>query len=387
MSSRHEQRGFGLLLALNTMMYTCNALFSPFLSAYYTQQGITASQIGILSTVGPLCAILVQPLWSGRSDRTGKAKLYAMLMCVGCMAGLLSYYLGSSFWSYLGSATLLAVFFTSLLPMIDAIVIRRANKIGSDFSRIRMGGTIGYAVTVLLAGQVLNVQPALCFAMGAAGYVILLLLLSRLPASENALPTADKKEGLTLAVSKLFDTRQVIPVLVLAFVFQFAFSFVGTFLGRYVVELGYGQRELGMLNCLQAAVEIPILLVIVKLQKRIRPPVLIALGTLLMGVRLLILSGGVMGCLIASCAMQGVTYMVVHYCAATYIAAHAQTGRSAQCQGLLYLVQTGLASVLANIIGGRLIDLLGIAPSFLWMGVAVVTAAGILTILIIRKKH
>ena len=40
-----------LLLLINSFLYISVALYSPFLSAYYRQNGITSSQIGILMTV------------------------------------------------------------------------------------------------------------------------------------------------------------------------------------------------------------------------------------------------------------------------------------------------------------------------------------------------
>ena len=45
-----------LLLLINSFLYISVALYSPFLSAYYRQNGITSSQIGILMTVAPLAS-------------------------------------------------------------------------------------------------------------------------------------------------------------------------------------------------------------------------------------------------------------------------------------------------------------------------------------------
>ena len=48
---------------------------------------------------------------------------------------------------YLALLLLLAfsAFFSGLLPLSDSLVIELADRSGLDFSRIRMGGTIGYA--------------------------------------------------------------------------------------------------------------------------------------------------------------------------------------------------------------------------------------------------
>lgn len=47
--------------------------------------------------------------------------------------------------------------------MIDAIVIRNANYFQYNFATIRMGGTVGYAVIVLLVGVYLRKNPSAQF--------------------------------------------------------------------------------------------------------------------------------------------------------------------------------------------------------------------------------
>jgi GT2 family glycosyltransferase len=152
-----------LLLLINSFLYISVALYSPFLSAYYRQNGITSSQIGILMTVAPLASVIIQPFWAKRSDESGKAKKYVCAIILGIIVSLYTFYLGHSFTTFLIASILLALFSTSVNPMIDAIVIRNANYFQYNFAIIRMGGTVGYAVIVLLVGVYLRKNPSAQF--------------------------------------------------------------------------------------------------------------------------------------------------------------------------------------------------------------------------------
>ena len=376
-----------LLLLINSFLYISVALYSPFLSAYYRQNGITSSQIGILMTVAPLASVIIQPFWAKRSDESGKAKKY---VCAIIIVSLYTFYFGHSFTTFLIASILLALFSTSVNPMIDAIVIRNANYFQYNFATIRMGGTVGYAVIVLLVGVYLRKNPSAQFFLASIGYLILLLLLLRLPESENHQPIAIKKAlpfWQQFKLSEIFVDKTIYFVLAFAFIYQLGASFLGSFLGVYTVELGYGQAQVGLLSCVQACSEIPVLLLIQKLSKKFGTLHLIAAATFLMGARLITASGGSLLFLILAQAMQGITYMIVHFCCATYIASHAKEGKASQGQSVLYIVQTGIASILGNILGGKIIDHIGIQFSYRYFGIVIFIIAAVIACCLFWREH
>ena len=379
-----------LLLLINSFLYISVALYSPFLSAYYRQNGITSSQIGILMTVAPLASVIIQPFWAKRSDESGKAKKYVCAIILGIIVSLYTFYLGHSFTTFLIASILLALFSTSVNPMIDAIVIRNANYFQYNFATIRMGGTVGYAVIVLLVGVYLRKNPSAQFFLASIGYLILLLLLLRLPESENHQPIAIKKAlpfWQQFKLSEIFVDKTIYFVLAFAFIYQLGASFLGSFLGVYTVELGYGQAQVGLLSCVQACSEIPVLLLIQKLSKKFGTLHLIAAATFLMGARLITASGGSLLFLILAQAMQGITYMIVHFCCATYIASHAKEGKASQGQSVLYIVQTGIASILGNILGGKIIDRIGIQFSYRYFGIVIFIIAAVIACCLFWREH
>lgn len=388
--SGRNEAPFLLLLSLNAFIFISVALYSPFLSTYYTQQGMTSSQIGILRTVSSLASVFIQPLWARKSDKSGKAKTYAAVVALGAAISFYAFYIGNAFWNFLFSSFLVTVFTTSVSPLVDAIVIRNANRSQYNFALIRMGGTIGYAIVTLFIGIFLRSNPSYQFMLASFGYLILFFLLLCLPDSENKQPIAQPAKrsfSHLLQLSNIFQNHTIYYVLAFAFIYQLGASFLSGFMGVYVVELGYGQAQVGLLSCIQAVSEIPVLLILPKLTKRFGGLPLIATSAVLMGLRLLTASGGTLGFLMLAQAMQGITYMVIHFGCITYIASHVKEGKSSQGQSVLYIVQAGMASIIGQTAGGFVIDTIGIRTSYITVGSLVLASAVLISLILIFHSH
>lgn len=187
------------LVTANVLYWVCAGVYSPFLSAYYARLGLDASQTGMLLAVTPLCAICIQPLWSTLADRLGKRKAVCVSLCVAAAAAAFLYYFANGFAGVLVATVAFSLFFSALLPLCDSLVIALAAEASLDFSRIRMGGTIGYAVAVFAVGRILDDAPQVQFALVSASLIVFALHLSRMnepstkprlgefPASQNGL--------------------------------------------------------------------------------------------------------------------------------------------------------------------------------------------------------
>lgn len=90
------------LLAVNSMIYMASAAFSPYLTLYYKQNGISSLEIGTLMAVGPVVSICIQPLWGIFSDLTGRRKLTLAIVVLGTAATVLGYRFGSGFGFFFG---------------------------------------------------------------------------------------------------------------------------------------------------------------------------------------------------------------------------------------------------------------------------------------------
>ncbi len=383
---RNKRIGLQLFL-INAFVFIPAAQYTPFLSAYFTKAGISALEIGILLTIGPIVSIFIQPLWAYISDRTGKRKLVLCIAVLGSALSLLSYYIGETFLTFFLAALLLAVFVTSIIPLNDANTLHIAYKNGLDFSKIRMGGTIGYSITVIFAGVIVKSNPSLGFLMGSIGYFVLFLLITRLPKEDitDYPPAKVKQEAAGLkrrqSLLQIFESKEIYFILAFAFINQMGLSFNYNFLGVYMLKLGMAEGTMGLINCISALSELPVLFLINYLLKKLSLMKISLIACLLLGLRILMVTGGTLPYLILSSVFHGMTYMTVYFSSAVYISKNVKKENLSKGQSLLTIMQAGLASITGNIVGGFLVDKLGLKSSYIIMASSVMIVAGLIALL------
>ncbi len=362
------------LLAVNTFVWTTTALYMPFIGAYYTQQGITPLQIGILTSIGPVVSILIQPLWAYISDRSGRHRLVLIIVSIGSGAAILSYLVRVSFGAFMVATVLLTLFNTSILPLSDALVTNLAAKLEANFAHIRMGGTIGFAITALVLGNFLKSRPALIFVLGSAGYFLLVGFLMLLPEDRERTGRSRSRESGPDS-KRIFKNKQIYLVLFLAFIMQLGMSFTGTFYSVYVISLGYGQSIVGLSSFISAMSEVPILMCANRLIRRFGAVNLLIFSVLMMALRLLFAGSGVLPLMLLSQLLQSVTYMTSYYSCVMFISENVMEGKISQGQSRLAMVQAGIGAVAGNILGGLMTDHFGVHRSFMVMSACVLLTA------------
>lgn len=177
---------------------------------------------------------------------------------------------------------------------------------------------------------------------------------------------AEKRSAL-----KIFDTNEVVYIFIFAVVNMIGLTIVNSFLGPKVLEMGFDQSLIGIMNFLSAMSEVPVLLLINRWNERFRAVYLMALAVVLTGVRLLLASSDSIVLVVMSQLLQGLTYMVVFYTSVTYISQHTLNGKASQAQTYLVMLQSGLGAILANITAGYIMGWLGTSAGFRWIGLTV----------------
>jgi PPP family 3-phenylpropionic acid transporter len=372
------------LFSTNGMYWACVAVYSPFLSGYFTRLGFTATQIGLLLATLPVCSICTQPFISAAADRLGARKLALVALSVLSAALALVYYAVDTFAGMLAVCLLFNAVFQALLPLCDALVVEASELFGLDFARVRMGGTVFYMLFVTVAGVAFEDVPELQFAGLAATIALFAVVASFLPqpwrTSAASVHAAEKRGARGKGVLSVFTTMQVVLVLGLAFICYVGAAFHSTFLGRWVVELGYGQDLVGVICALSAATEIPILLVINRVLERFGELKVLAVSCLAMALRLALVGSGSMPVILAAQLLQCVSFMTMSYACITYVARHTYEDTKARGQSVLVMIQSGFATVVANVFGGMLCDAIGTGAGFMLTAAAMAAATVVVVI-------
>ncbi len=353
------------------------SLFSPYISSYYTSRGMSESQIGALSAVIPLCYLLIQPFWARISDRTGKRRRVLLFLCAGCAAAVLLFLKAESFSQFMIVVFIYSVFFSALLPLSDALTMREAERKKADFSRIRMSGTLCYALVVVVSGFYLKNHLRMMFIIDSIAVLIFLFCCATLKGgdTEKKVYIVKKDYEKKNKHEQLFRSKMIIVVLICAFALQLSLNYHGTFLGVYLLDLGHNQSLIGVMHCISALSEVPALLVIRKLYRKFRPETLLVAAVLLGAARLTLAASGWIVLLLAEQLLQGVSFMICYLTCVTFINEQVQKERISEGQSMLSLAQNGLGAICGTLIGGVVAQNLGIQRGFLVMaGIAACVA-------------
>jgi MFS family permease len=375
------------LFTINAFVYIASVFYTPFISAYYACNGISAAQIGVLLTIGPIVTILIQPLWAKLSDRTQKRKQVLLLVAAGSGLSMFLYYLGGSFWGFLFTTICVTSFTTAVIPLCDAIVIHLANSKGIRFSVLRMGGTIGYALMAVFAGIFIRQHPSSQFWLSFLGYTVLFAFICGLPGGK---PQESKPEAVLKHThggpGKIFTSYLIYFVLAFACISQLGLSFYSGFIGPYILKKGYSQSVIGIMNCISAMSELPVLFLIDRLIAKVGTMKILFLSCILMGIRIALPIGNGLVWVVLAQLLQGVTYMTVYFSCVQFVSRYARNGYQSRGQSLLFTIQSGFGAILGSLSGGILVEKFGYRNAFLTMMVFIFVCAGATAVLYIYKS-
>ena len=145
-------------------------------------------------------------------------------------------------------------------------------------------------------------------------------------------------------------------------------SFGPGFIGVYLIELGYNQSTIGIVNTISALSEVLVLLLINKIIRKLETIKILSLAGILTGVRLILIAHETVPSIIFSQFLHGITYMTTYYCWVTFINDSISSEHISKGQSLITIVQTGFGSVIGVVIGGRIIGAIGLQNSYMIVG-------------------
>ncbi|MGG7446195.1 oligosaccharide MFS transporter [Kosakonia oryzendophytica] len=149
--------------------------------------GFTSTQIGYTLSINALFALAIKPIFGFIMDKLGLKKplliavaiasifaapffiyIYQYLLTTHRVLGMLA---GGM---YLGTAYLAGVL------VFETYADRYSRAFGFEFGRVRMWGSLGWAVASIFAGQLFNINPHINFMITSCGAIAVLAMLTTL---------------------------------------------------------------------------------------------------------------------------------------------------------------------------------------------------------------
>lgn len=238
----------------------------PYWTLWLQSLSFDAATIGWLMGILHVSRVLAPNLWGWLADRTGHR---VHIVRLGALATWLIFIL--IFWqtSAVGIALVMAgfsFFWNAVLPQFEVITLRYLGQEKAYYSRIRLWGSVGFVLAVVLIGLLLD-QTGIAVLPWVVLGLMLLIWLNALAVPVTSEPAVDGKAAGS-RMGPILRQPQVIAFFAVCFLVQLSHGPYYTFYSVMMQELGYTRSEIGLLWALGVMAEIVLFIFMPRLLQR-----------------------------------------------------------------------------------------------------------------------
>ncbi|MBR7888567.1 MFS transporter [Marinomonas sp. A79] len=355
----------------------------PYISMYYKSIGLTASEIGRLMSTFTLSGILVPHFWGWLTAKIGLPKRILQLAILGCFIALIPFNWNQQFETLWLLTCSMALFYSALIPMTDSLAVRSIRKLDVPYTRLRVGGSIGYVFAVAGAGFLIehfgiSVVIPIMTAFAALTVVTAFFIKEQ--------PYEIQTQKATTSFFTLLKNPEALLFFSLAFLAFMSHAPFNVFFAVHLSNAGYSGQNIGLLMALGVVIEILLFLFFGNTIKRFDVVHLIVLCFVCGIVRWFLVGwfASVVWVLIFTQLLHSITFALFHMVSIEQIRRLFPERYAGQGQAMYSAFAIGLGGGLGMVITGYLWEWIG--------GPWVFTAAGCisalaLTLLLISQRR
>lgn len=228
----------------------------PYWSLYLKSFQYDAQTIGTLMALLHVSRIVAPNLWGWLADRSGKR---VQIVRFGALMTVIVFV--AMFWqnTAIGIGLVMlgfSFFWNAVLPQFEVITLKQLGGEKERYSRIRLWGSIGFIVTVLGIGALLDVITIKWLPWLMFGLMVLIWLNTLLIPNANLQTDLQTGQGGFREFLKLLLRPQVLAFFTICFLVQFGHGAYYTFYSVLMVDVGFSRSEVGMLWAIGVVAEV-----------------------------------------------------------------------------------------------------------------------------------
>jgi PPP family 3-phenylpropionic acid transporter len=347
-------------------------IFSPYLSLWLDARGLSIAEIAVLMALPQVLRIVAPPFWGWLADRGGRRVALLRAASIAALAVLLAFPLASRTVEYAAAMLLLYFLTAAVMPIGEAIALDLAGGDAGRYGRLRLWGSVGFIVTVLAGGPLLD-----AFGIGAlpwlmvATMALLATVTLRLP--DRPAPRAARA---AMPVRERLREPAVVAFLASAFLMVFAHAALYSFFSLFLERNGYGTTAIGAIWGVGVAAEIALFTLQRRLFDRLSAMRLLAFSFLVCALRFAMVaaSGGALWVLLWAQLMHAVTFGLHHSASMAVLHRWFEPSQQARAQAAFIVVAYGLGGSIGGVAAGWLWE--HVSPPAAFAGAAVAGFAG-----------
>ena len=349
--------------------------FSPYFGLFLQDRGFSAWDIGVLVSQTQLMRLFAPNLWGWVADRTHARLAVIRLTSLLAVLSFALLYWVQGFVPHLLVIGLMAFFWSASLPLAESMTFDHLREQPARYSRIRLWGSVGFIVTVLGIGALLDHAP-----LGTLLPSILVLLGGVLLCALAVPDVAPRAHAENPSVRSILRQPRVRAILGSSFCMAMAHGAYYVFYSIFLTQHGYSKAMVGGLWSLGVIAEIGVFLLMPRWLPRLGLRRVLLACYLAAALRFVLIGMGVEVLLLLLLAqvLHGLTFGAHH--AASIAAIHRWFPGRAQARGqaLYSSLSFGAGGLVGGVLSGWSWDHLGggvtfaLSGSFALLGAALV---------------
>src|SRR5699024_4763439 len=364
--------------------HAMNIIMISFLAIYLQYKGLNGKEIAWVLAVGPLDSIFSQPFWGYMSDKYKTIKNMLLILIFGLLISSILFFQMDGLLTILIMGGVLFFFSTPIGALSDSLAQRRADDLHVSFGTIRTWGSVGFATSALVVGELLSIIGIqyMVWPYIGLGTVVLIVIFRLQDVKVDSEPI------------KLQDVKQLIrnkPFLI--FLLLMMFLTIGhrandSFIGLYITELGGSENLVGLAWFIGLVSEALVFALAGKWFQKFHPLVFVIIAGILYSLRWFMYAGiDNPMYIIALQILHGLTFGVFYTTAFDYVTRLIPKLLQSTGHLIFYSVFFGISGIIGSLIGGALLDMFGGQVLYMTIGCLSIAGTVLFSIYHIRSRR
>jgi PPP family 3-phenylpropionic acid transporter len=347
----------------------------PYLGLYLQSLGFDATVIGELMAAILITRVIAPNVWGWLADHNGRHMnivRITSLFTVICFAGI---FISNSYVWLLIVMVGFSFFWNGSLAPFEANTLAHLAEHSHRYSHLRLWGSIGFIVAVLLGGWLFKEINVSLFPTLVTSLLILTWLSTLLVPQE-----ASKQVSISShSFSKIVKHPSVIALFIVCFIMQASHGPYYTFYTIYLKDYGYSSEFIGQLWAFSIIPEIIIFLIMHHFLTRYSLKYLLILSLALASLRWILIGYYVeyLTILLFAQMLHAASFAMYHSVAMQMIRKIFVDAYQGRAQALYSSISFGAGGALGSLISGYTWEQLGAEITYLWAAIICIIAIGI----------
>jgi PPP family 3-phenylpropionic acid transporter len=249
-----------------------------YFSQFFNSIHISGGQSGMIFAVGSFLAMVFQPFLGYINDKTKKSKEILIVVTAVIFATLFFMNYTSSFLGILTLYSLYAIAVFCEMPLMDTVSLSTYYA----FGKIRLWGSIGFAVGALVSGKVIEMFGSASFLyLAAIVSIITGIIILKIPVEMKTSGEEDEK----VDIKRLLTNKKYIVFVIVSMLFLGTNNGHNSYFGVYFKDIGGSMALLGTTIFLMTLSEVPFMGISTKLIDKKGAEFVVMLAVLFLTIR------------------------------------------------------------------------------------------------------